>query len=164
MASAALLPSVIPLAISLKVTPTIGAFAGGVIGGVTYAIFHEGEWNWSQFGGSVAGCAVTGGIAGLTLGASLVATTGGALAVGAGGALAGYGTEVGTSELITGIWGEENVGAAKEWPWIEAGGSTLFGGITGLNLSSLAMFQGPGQNISKRGLQAHMVRLFDPNV
>ena len=112
------------------ITGAIGAIGGGIVGGITYAIFYEGEWSGSQFWGSVAGGAVTGGLAGLTLGESSVATTGGAIAVGAGSSFLGYSAEVGTSMLITDIWGEGKVGTAKEWSWFEAGLGTIFGGIT----------------------------------
>ena len=111
----------------------IGAGVGGVVGAVGYTFFHEGDWSWSQFIGSTAGGAATGGVAGLTLGTSLIAQAGfaGGIAVGAGSSLAGYATEVGTSQIITKLGGQENWGIAKEWSTSEALGATALGGLTG---------------------------------
>lgn len=115
-------------------TPTaaIGAIAGGIIGGAAYAIFHQGDWNWSQFGGAVLGGAVTGGVAGLTLGASLLPSIG----YGAGGAFLGYTADWSVSQGITALWGADTtflglpIGEAKEWSWFEVGSSAVFGGIS----------------------------------
>ncbi|HUW20769.1 MAG TPA: RHS repeat-associated core domain-containing protein [Sedimentisphaerales bacterium] len=111
----------------------IGAGVGAVVGGASYALFHEGDWSWSKFLGATAGGTVTGGLAGLSLGSSLIAGAGiaGSVAVGSGSALAGYTTEVGTSQAITYVGGEEAWGEAKEWSSYEALGSMAAGGLMG---------------------------------
>nr|WP_321402501.1 RHS repeat-associated core domain-containing protein [uncultured Desulfobacter sp.] len=124
------------------ITGAVGAVGGAAIGGISYALFHDGDWNWSQFGGALAGGGVTGGLAGLTLGTSLVATTGGAVAVSAGASALGYTAEVNTSRLITAIGGEVAVGKAKSWSWLEFGFSSATGAVGAFLPSNISSVRG----------------------
>jgi RHS repeat-associated protein len=51
------------------VTAGIGAGLGAIVGGIGYAVFHEGEWDWGQFGASVSVGALAGGLIGTGVGA-----------------------------------------------------------------------------------------------
>lgn len=113
--------------IPLLVTGLIGAVGGGIIGGVTYAIFHDGDWSWGQFAGAVAGGAVTGGIGGATLGLGLGAA--GSIGLGMATGAVGYGAEYGTSQGLTWAFGEDAMGPAKEFNPIEAAAAVLLGGV-----------------------------------
>ncbi|MHC4943554.1 MAG: RHS repeat-associated core domain-containing protein [Planctomycetota bacterium] len=114
----------------LAITAAIGAVGGAIIGGATYAIFHDGDWSWGQFAGSVAGGAVTGAIGGATLGLGLGVA--GSIGLGMGTGAVGYGTELGVSKGLTALFGEDVMGQAKEFNPIEAAGSVIVGGLGAL--------------------------------
>ena len=101
----------------------VGALSGGIIGGVSYAIFNEGNWSWSRFAGSVAG-----GIMGATLGVGSAAAIASSMSIGAGASAVGYSVQYGTSQGISYL--NPQAGEPYQWSNQELATSMALGAAT----------------------------------
>lgn len=101
----------------------LGTFIGGVVGGtfgaLDYAINHEGDWNWREFGGSVAGGTVGGAVSGACLGTTAQLMACGALGGAAGAAVDDWisGKPITPTDLLVGgLIGGATGGLPEKFP------------------------------------------------